>query len=82
MWEYKSGSGRWKNYVNPETGEQSIKEHAPRLVKTWCSEHRFDNKIPANRVIECLDCGQEVTFVVGRHILKDGRIKLNKRTKL
>ena len=67
MWEHKTGNGRWKNYVNSETGEQSIKNHELKLVKTWCAEHRLPEIVPANRLVNCLDCGQEVKYIVGIH---------------
>lgn len=74
MWEYKSGSGRWANYVNSQTGEESIKKHTPLLVKEWCAIHRYTPDIPKNRIKECLVCGQETTFIVGIHEIVDGKI--------
>lgn len=75
MWEYKDGAGIWTKYVNEETGEESVKEHRLKVVKTWCADHRFEGEqIPTNRMLTCADCGQEVLFVVGRDELVDGRI--------
>jgi len=77
MWQVKDGSGIWTNYVNPDTGEESVKEHELKVVKQWCAEHRFSGEIPANRMITCLDCGQEVLFVVGRDRMENGRVVRN-----
>lgn len=81
MWEHKSGTGRWKDFVNQETGEHSVKEHELKLVKKWCAVHRFGDQIPQNRELECLDCGQDVRFILGYHKLENGRIVINKPKK-
>lgn len=74
MWVHKSGQGIWENLVNEDTGEESVKEHIPKLVKQWCAKHRYSGEIPADRVITCLDCGQDAIFVVGRDLMIDGRV--------
>lgn len=74
MWDYVDGRGLWKKYKNTVTGEESIELHEPKVVKQWCPEHEFGDKIPPNRIIECKKCGQEVLFVVGYHELKNGKL--------
>lgn len=81
MWDYVDGDGLWKRYRNTVTGEQSIKEHELKIAKTWCATHRFSSDIPRNRIISCLDCGQEIRFVVGYHDLVDGKLVLRKPRK-
>ncbi len=59
----------WRNEVNPHTGENSLRIHELKPVKQWCGRHTFSQEIPTNRLIKCLDCGQEVRFVLGLHKL-------------
>lgn len=59
----------WRNEVDPRTGEQSLKTHELKTVKQWCGNHTFTQDIPRNRIIKCVDCGQEVRFVLGLHKL-------------
>jgi len=70
--------GMWEDVVNPRTGEHSLKIHTLKLVKEWCafSDHEFDSFIPKDRKITCNKCGQEITFVVGYHELKDGHLSI------
>jgi len=76
MWEHIDGDGLWKRLKNSETGEESIKVHSPRVVFT-CTEHEFSNDIPPSRKISCIKCGQEITFVVGHHELKNGKLHIH-----
>lgn len=82
MWEHKGGLGLWQQWVNSDTGEKSLHEHTPKLVKEWCADHTFlaNAEIPKNRLISCIVCGQEVRFVVGFHELVDGKIRLRKKS--
>jgi hypothetical protein len=80
-WDYVDGSGLWQRYKNSQTGEESIKEHKPRVVKQWCGQHEYSGDIPRNRIIECIHCGQETTFIVGLHEFIDGKLILRKRPK-
>lgn len=72
MWTYVDGTGLWQKYKNEETGEESLKEHTLKNVYTGCAKHRINPEIPRDRQVVCLDCGQQFTFVVGYHLLKDG----------
>lgn len=83
MWEYVDGSGIWQRWKNDTTGEESIKEHEVKVVKTWCADkqHIYDNSIPANRIITCKKCGQEAKFIVGIHELDNGKLITRKPPK-
>lgn len=76
MWEYVDGSGIWQRWRDKTTGEESIKEHQARVVKTWCadSQHIYNETIPTNRIITCKKCGQENKFIVGIHDFKNGKL--------
>jgi uncharacterized protein (UPF0248 family) len=78
MWEYVDGKGLWKRYRNQETGEESIELHEPKVVKTWCPVHQFDDDIPRNRILTCNKCGQEVLYIAGYHELRDGKLIVRK----
>lgn len=78
-WEHKSGDGRWKNHVNTETGEQSVKEHKLKVVQTWCAKDQHDYRITdvKKRIAECSKCKQEVIFVVGKHEIIDDKVLIS-----
>lgn len=77
-WKKISGKGLWTNYKNSDTGEESIKEHMPKVVKTWCipPEHNFIIKDMGKRLAVCSKCQKEFTFVVGRDKIKDNKVLL------
>ena len=78
-WKYKSGKGIWKQYKNTKTGELSIKEHKLKTVKKWCErgKHCFFIEDMKKRLAVCSKCGQELTFIVGKHKIKDNKILLS-----
>jgi hypothetical protein len=80
-WDYVDGSGIWKRYKNSVTGEDSIKEHEPRVVKQWCLSHTIAGDIPATRLVRCADCGQEIKYVVGYHQLTNGKLSVRNESK-
>lgn len=67
-WEQKGeDKGRWTEYINPNTGESSLKTHKPKLVKQWCPKGTHDyliSNIP-KRIAECTKCQHEIRFRVG-----------------
>lgn len=76
MWKTKEGTegdGRWKEEINTDTGESSIKIHSPKLVALFCNpnDHNFNLD---GRVATCLICGKEVDFVPGLHKMDGGKI--------
>lgn len=74
MWEKTGGSGRWTNYRNTDTGENSIKEHKLKTVKKWCANHYFLIVDPGKRLLVCKHCGQEGHFIVGKQNVQDGQL--------
>jgi len=66
----------WTDFVNPNTGEHSLKEHQLRTVWTSCKqdEHFFELTDSPKRECTCKKCGFSTTFVLGISILKDGKI--------
>lgn len=75
-WDYKQGTGIWAEYVNSDTGESTLKQHELKVVKQWCSDadHTYELLDAGKRLIQCITCGQERTFVVGLEDFKDGKI--------
>jgi hypothetical protein len=61
----------WTDRVDPHTGEHSLKTHELKTVKVWCKDHNLQVTNMKKRLAECTSCGQEVTFVVGRDLIKD-----------
>lgn len=72
------GSGIWTEYENTDTGERSIKSHAVKPVKQWCAKNAHDFIIAdiGKRLAVCSLCGQEVTFVVGKHTIDGNKVLL------
>lgn len=77
MWKFKGGEGRWKEYVNEDTGESSIKEHKPKLVWKSCAKDQcyFEWLDIPKREVKCRKCGKIRSIVIGMQELKDGQIK-------
>jgi dissimilatory sulfite reductase (desulfoviridin) alpha/beta subunit len=78
-WKAKSGSGLWTEYVNDQTGESSIGEHEPRVVKKWCPKGTHDFRIVdiKKRLAKCIKCDQEVNFVVGKDKIDGDKVTIN-----
>lgn len=75
-WQYKGGEGRWKEYVNSDTGESSIKEHKLKTVWQSCpkGECVYELSDPARRECTCTKCGSVTYFTLGMSKLIDGKI--------
>lgn len=75
-WEHKSGEGRWKEYVNSETGESTIKLHKPKIVWESCPPDKCYYELTEPRLRECTcnKCGAKIRFVLGIQILQKGKI--------
>jgi len=75
-WEYKGGSGRWKEYVNSDTGESTIKEHKLKTVWQSCprNECTYELTNPRTRECTCTKCGAITYFVLGMSKLVEGKI--------
>lgn len=77
MWsDSNKGDGIWKERINQETGESSIKEHTLKVVKVWClpKDHVFSDPIGGDREIVCKLCGYTAKFILGHHELKNGKL--------
>lgn len=77
-WEYVEGQGIWKQHRNKKTGELSLKEHKLEVVNTWCPQDNHDYHLidMGKRLAECTRCGQEITFVVGKHTIEGDKVKI------
>lgn len=67
----------FKDEVDPNTGEHSLKENiVPRELATYCKqgEHYFELENPRSRDLVCKKCGQGASFVLGIHKLVDGKV--------
>jgi hypothetical protein len=75
-WEYKGGDGRWKEYVNTETGESSIKEHHLKTVWISCAPGMcfFEVTNSPKRECTCTKCGAIAYYVVGMQDVQNGKI--------
>lgn len=76
QWEFKGGEGIWQNWVNSRTGERSLKDHELKTIWESCSKdnHFFNLTNSSTRECTCDKCGFITHFVLGIHILKDGKI--------
>lgn len=68
--------GLWNNVVNPETGENSITEHKPKLIIQFCKQqdHYFELISPTSRQLKCKKCSMETYFILGLQQLIDGKV--------
>lgn len=77
IWDKVSGEGRWTNYKNTETGEQSLTENIkPKMVGKWCKVHKYKISNVKKRLCVCDVCKHEGRFVVGRDEIKGKRVVL------
>lgn len=79
MWELKKGTednGRWKEYINSDTGESSIKEHKLKTIWISCPPKKcyYELTNPSTRECTCTKCGSIYNFVLGMQILQNGKI--------
>lgn len=74
MWEFKGGTGIWKEYVNSETGESSIKEIKTKVIKRFCKNHYFKITDPNKREVTCTKCGVVSNYVLGFHKVVKGKV--------
>jgi len=75
-WELKGGTGRWKEYINSETGESSIKEHQLKTVWQSCPKGKchFELTDSPKRECTCQNCGAITNFILGMQSLVKGKI--------
>jgi len=74
-WKRKSGKGRWTNYKNTETGEESLTENIqPKVVAKWCKVHDYKITDIKKRLCLCNRCKHEGRFVVGRDKIKGDKV--------
>lgn len=76
-WELKketADKGRWKEYINSETGESSIKLHTLRTVWQSCDKNDHDYILTGNREVTCEKCGFIKNFILGLQILRDKKL--------
>jgi hypothetical protein len=78
-WTKKGGKGLWSEYVNEQTGETSIEEHQPKVIKTWCPNGKHDFRVVDmnKRLAVCSKCDQEINFIIGKHEVKDGKVTIS-----
>lgn len=64
----------WEDVV--VNGKHSLQTHVPKVVKQWCpvEEHDYAWVNVGSRLVRCRKCGMEVTIIVGKTFLKDGKI--------
>lgn len=74
MWKFKGGSGIWKEYVNSETNESSIKEIKTKVIKRFCKNHHFEISSANKREITCTECGLVSNYILGFHEIIDGKL--------
>ena len=67
-------SDLWKDTINPQSGEHSIKEITPKVVKTYCSDDDHFFELTPQHTVECKKCGLGRHFVLGRMKIIDGKI--------
>lgn len=80
MWKHKGGEGIWSRYVDDATGRDTYAEHTPKLVKQWCGEDTcFFVPTPNPREVVCKKCANTRNFIVGFHVLKDGKLLVSKK---
>lgn len=75
-YQYLGGKGKWMNFKNLQTGEESVQIHQLRKVSKWdkCKHEGFWKPIDANGNIQCEKCEKGERIVWGKQIVKDGRI--------
>lgn len=76
-WELKKGTedkGRWKEYINAETGESSIKQHVLKTVWQSCENNDHTYSLTGNREVTCSKCGVIKNFVLGIQTLHNGKL--------
>ena len=66
----------WRDIVNPETGEHSLKYHTLKTVWTSCKkdDHYFEVPEPRIREAVCKYCAFIKPFILGMQIVKDGKV--------
>lgn len=66
----------WQETTDPQTGKSSLTENIrPKTIGKFCSEQDHEFEDPRNiREAVCLRCGLIARYVVGKHILKDGKL--------
>ncbi len=70
-WKKIGGKGRWENYKNTDTGEETVKELKPKVVWTGCKKHFFTLD---GRTVVCKKCGFGKQFNPAKQDLIKGQL--------
>jgi hypothetical protein len=75
-YQYLGGKGKWMNFKNLQTGEESVQNHTMTKISKFdeCDHIGFWKPIDANGNIQCENCEQGQRIVWGKQIVKNGRI--------
>lgn len=73
-YQYLGGKGKWMNFKNLQTGEESVQVH--NLVKTskWDECDHYWENVDGNGNIQCKNCELGQRIVWGKQIVKNGKI--------
>lgn len=74
--QYLGGKGRWMNFKNLQTGEETVKYHDPKRISKYntCNHKGRWELVDSNGNIQCSNCGLGQRIVWGVQIVKDGNI--------
>ena len=70
-WKKVGGKGRWENWKNLDTGEETVKEHKLKVVWTGCKKHNF---VLDGRTVVCKKCGLGKMFNPAKQELRKGQL--------
>lgn len=70
-WKKVGGKGRWTNYKNTNTGEETLHEHKLKVVWKACKKHFF---VLDGRTVVCKHCGLGKFFNPGTQKLVNGKL--------
>lgn len=75
-YQYLGGKGKWMNFKNLQTGEESVQVHTLQKVSKWdeCDHIGHWKNLDGNGNVQCENCGYGQRIVWGRQIVKDGNI--------
>lgn len=73
-YKYLGGKGKWMNFENLQTGEQSIQTHNLKKVSNWDECEHFWELKDSNGNIQCTNCELGQRIVWGKQIIKNGQI--------
>ena len=75
-YKYLGGKGKWMNFENLQTGEQSVQVHTMKKISKWdeCNHDGYWKLLDGNGNIQCENCEFGQRIVWGKQIIKNGRI--------